>query len=303
MIGLQTFFRYVGFTIFIMAPLYLHTGVAAVTPRVMSLASLVFVIGMPLFAIVAVIFVPSGDALQRPRIALRTFIADVFRNLPFWWFIAIAIPALLAIGANMALGYIFITQYLSLGGSYSLMALPATFAPLLAVPVWLPFAKWFQRQGAWAICLGIGAISSAALGFLPPTPGVQLTFFVLLTVFSLASGGNWLGAPMLGDVVDYDELRSGSNKAGFYFAFYSLLNNIALAVGSGAALFLVGIFGLKSGAPMDASARTGLLIGYAWLPAVLNLLAIPAALRFPLTRDHQMVIQRRLAQRRGQASV
>jgi Na+/melibiose symporter-like transporter len=257
---------------------------------------------MPLVAIAAAAFVPDGDALQRPRIALRAFIGDIARNLPFWWFLAVAVPSLVAIGANMALGYIFITQYLGLGGSYTLLALPATFAPLLAVPVWLPFAKWFQRQGAWAISLGVAAAASAVLGVLPPSPSVQLVFFIALTTFSLAAGGNWLGAPMLGDVADYDELRSGANKTGFYFAFFSLLNKVALAVGSGAALLIVGLAGVKTGVPMDAQARTGLLIAYAWLPFGLNLLAIPAALRFPLTRAHQQVIRARLLQRRAQAA-
>jgi GPH family glycoside/pentoside/hexuronide:cation symporter len=301
LIGLQIFFRYVGFSAFIFAPLLLHTGKAAVTPAVMSLASLLFVIGMPAFAILAAVFVPNGPVLQKPKIAMRVFFADVMRNFPFWWFVAIAVPSLLAIGANMALGYIFITQYLGLGGSYSLLALPATFAPLLAVPVWLPFARWFQRQGAWAISLGVAAASSAALAFMPPSPGVQLIFFVLLTLFSLASGGNWVGVPMLGDVIDYDELRSGSNKAGFYFAFYTLLNKVSLAIGSGAALLIVGLFGFKSGIPMNATARTGLLIAYAWLPAILNLIAIVPALKFPLTRADQKENQERLVLQRTQA--
>ncbi len=302
MAGLQTFFRYIGFSVFIFAPLYLHTGAAAVTPAVMFVSSLLFVIGMPLLAVLTALIVPNGTALQKPSISLRVFAADLLRNVPFWWFVGIAAPSLLAIGANMALTYIFITQYLHLGGAYSFIALPATFAPLLAVPVWLPFARWFQRQGAWAICLAIAAAATVALAFLPPSPKVQMTFFVLLTVYSLASGGNWLGVPMLGDVVDHDELQSGSNKAGFYFAFYSLLNKVSLAVGSGAALLIAGLFGFKSGEPIGPTAQTGLLIAYAWLPALLNLIAIPAALKFPLTRTQHGKIREELVRRRETTS-
>jgi Na+/melibiose symporter-like transporter len=202
----------------------------------------------------------------------------------------------------MGVAYIFITQYLQLGSSYSLVAIPALLGPLIAIPLWMPFIRRFERHRAWAIGLAVGACASIAVAFLPASPQAKIAFFTLYAVYGLAVGANWVGTPMMGDVADYDELRSGSNKTAVYFAFQTLISQIGPALGSGLALLVLGLFGFKMGAPMDADARLGMIVSYAWIPGLLSLIAIPMALKFPITRRRQAIIRRRLERRRAGAA-
>ncbi len=257
---------------------------------------------MPLLSIAVSIAVPTKPVLQNARVSIRTLLTEIGQNRPFWMFVAIAVPSLMAIGANMGLGYMFITDYVRLGSSYSWLALPATLSGLVAVPLWLPIARRLGKHRAWALGLFVAAVASLGLVFIPAGPSAQIPFFIVLTVFALATGSNWVApVSMLGDTVDYDELQSGTNKAGVYFAAYTLLNKVSLAVASGLALFVVGLFGYKAGVPMDGRGRLGMLIGYAGLPFIFSLIAGFLALKFPLTEQRQAEIQKGLELRREAA--
>ena len=64
---------------------------------------------------------------------------------------------------------------------------------------------------------------------------------------------------MLADVVDVDTARSGGRRAGTYFAILGLTEKLAVALGTGISLNVVGLLGFDPSGGVAASTELGVL--------------------------------------------
>jgi Na+/melibiose symporter-like transporter len=91
---------------------------------------------------------------------------------------------------------------------------------------------------------------------------------------------------MLADVVDVDAARSGSRRAGTYFAFLGFSEKIAIAFGTGVSLNIVGLLGIYPSGGVAASTDLGVLslrLVYCLGPVVFYGLALRLIWSYPLT--------------------
>ena len=91
----------------------------------------------------------------------------------------------------------------------------------------------------------------------------------LVVVIAALNGASYI-APMaiLGDVIDYDILKTSKNKAASFAALNSLLVKISNALGIAVALPTLGLFGYVMGVEADFTAWVGLMIAYVGIPGV-----------------------------------
>jgi Na+/melibiose symporter-like transporter len=126
----------------------------------------------------------------------------------------------------------------------------------------------------------------------------------LFSAFGLTAGVE-LAAPaaILADVVDYDQWKSGTNKAGNYNAFLVITQKAAIALGSAAGYLLLDLFGYDiKGGHNGAAATSGFLLTLVYVPCALYMLAALFMWNFPIDRRRHSVIRRRLDTRRARLS-
>jgi len=105
-------------------------------------------------------------------------------------------------------------------------------------------------------------------------------------------------AAIMGDIVDYDTLKSGSNRAGQYFAVFTMVVKFNLGVGGGLAFFLVDGFGYDATAIIhDRTSMIGMWLAIALLPSAFYLLSSFIMWRFPIDERRHGIIRRRIESR------
>ena len=89
---------------------------------------------------------------------------------------------------------------------------------------------------------------------------------------------------ILGDVIDYDEIRSGKNRAGQYYSILALMTKGTAAFVGPLALAALGLFGYQPGAEGNSeTAVLSLRFTYAILPPLVLLPGVYLLWKFPIT--------------------
>ncbi len=122
----------------------------------------------------------------------------------------------------------------------------------------------------------------------------------LLTGLSMAVGPT-LGASMAADVIDLDILETGGSRAALFISLWSMGTNLALALGVGAALWLLGLSGFRPAGPNGAPELFALTALYCLVPIGLWVVSVLPVWSFPITPERQAEI-RAAIERMGAAS-
>jgi glycoside/pentoside/hexuronide:cation symporter, GPH family len=167
-------------------------------------------------------------------------------------------------------------------------------AAVLAIPVWSALSKKYGKHRAWCFAM---IITCAAFAWVPLLePGQVLAFGVVCVVTGMGLGADLALPPALqADVVDFDTLRNRENRAGLFFALWSMVTKLSLALAVGITFPLLAALGFDPKAESNSeTALWSLAVIYAWVPVVLKLVAIALVWAFPITPARQRLMRKRL---------
>lgn len=104
----------------------------------------------------------------------------------------------------------------------------------ITIPLWVRLSARFEKVSLWITTMVIAALSYGGLFLLVFMEPGTLQTGVLLTL-SVISGamsgcGHTLGPSVLSDIIDEDDLQTGTRKEGAFFALYNLANKSAQGV-------------------------------------------------------------------------
>ncbi|WP_297506881.1 MFS transporter [uncultured Caulobacter sp.] len=235
---------------------------------------------------------PRSAAPFRPAALL-----DVLRrNRPFQLYAAISVLNGLSNGMFIAVVFLYQTRYLRLADFAWLSLVVYIGANLLALPLWQAVMARLGKTRAWGLGLALAGAVYPPMAVLTPGPGALPWSLLIFAVAGAAFSVSNVATPaVLGDIVDYERLRSGRQLTGPLFAVQSLLDKFNSAIGGGAAFLLIGAFGYSASGPLTPMAVTGLQLSHLFIPTLLNFVALVLLWRFPLTARRQQTIARRLA--------
>jgi Na+/melibiose symporter-like transporter len=121
--------------------------------------------------------------------------------------------------------------------------------------------------------------------------------------YTLSAGRDVALYAIIGDIVDYGEWRSGTNRAGEFTSAWMVIRKLTYAMGPAIGFFIAGIAGYEPGsAANDSTGILGLKTANGYLPALLLAMATWLALRYPLTAEKHRTVRRRLEQRAERAA-
>lgn len=258
----------------------------------------------PVTIIATVVTTPSGAAAApAAHASLRETMTAIRRNPPLLLFLAMATLADLAMGINGAMAFIFFDTYLGIGASFTAIFMTAIFVSALSLKLWEVVVRRTSKRTLLVTCLVAGVFQGLMVLFMHPGPLALPIYIAFMTLYYiLAVGRDVAMYAMVGDIVDYDSLKTGGNRAGQFTSAWMVFRKLTYALGPVIGLFVAGIAGYDPGGQHnDALAIFGLKAANGYLPALLLAIATVVALRFPLTEQRHRVIRRRLEQRATRA--
>ncbi|MEQ9110919.1 MAG: MFS transporter [Rhodospirillaceae bacterium] len=220
-------------------------------------------------------------------------------NKPFMRLIAAWFINGMANGIPAALFLLYLEHALGAdSGQRSLLILAYFLSAVVSIPLWLWLSKQVGKHQAWCWAMVLTCAAFLWVPFLAPG---DIALFTIVCIFTGLGLGADLALPpaLQADVIDFDQLRSGTSRAGLFFALWSMSTKMALALAVGITFPILDAFGFSADGDNSVSALWTLSVIYAWVPVVLKCVAIAAIWTFPITRERQEMIRRRLDQRIG----
>lgn len=271
-------------------------GITGTAATLALLAALTMGLALPLVLLMLwrVPEVPRAPTAAAPlSTALRTAMANApFRRLLLAWLING-----IANGLPAALFLLLCAQLLQAPDAAGPLLLVYFLAGVAGLPLWAAAARRWGKHRAWCVAM---AWSCAAFAFVPLLgPGAVLPFAAISIASGLGLGADLALPPaMQADVVDLDELESGEQRAGLFFAAWTMAQKAGNALAVGIAFPLLGWAGFNAQGANTATALAALIALYCAAPIALKLAAVALMWRFPLDAAAQAGIRARIEARR-----
>jgi len=221
----------------------------------------------------------------------------IIRNRPFVRLLSAWFINGLANGIPAALFLLYLEHVLQADQTQRGFLIPVYFVTAIAaIPLWLALSKRFGKHRTWCFAM---MITCAAFVWVPLLePGQVVLFGVIAAITGMGFGADVTLPPALqADVVDYDTLRHGKQRAGLLFALWSMATKLALAAAVGIVFPALDAYGFSPRGDNTADAILALALAYSLLPVALKIFAIAMVWRFPITAERQLRIRARLSAR------
>ena len=289
-----------GGLLFLAAPLLLPFESTEMSPEVMSAVAWITLVLLPAAVVLTVLLVPSATPVAAARgVPLHGVILSMLRNRPFQRYLFIYVLGAIQLGFYARLLYLFVDSYLGIGDKFSHVMAATAFASWVVIPLWLGVVNRFGKHKPWALSLAGSSVVLWAFLFVEPGAGAFWPALVISCLMAVMGSCGAVAAPsLLADIIEYDRLKTGQDRAGNYFAFHLLVVKVAVAISGWIAFLMLDWFGFDpKNATHDATARAGMLLAFVFLPNLIQLLSVPAVWKFPLDARTQRIVRRRLEQK------
>lgn len=249
------------------------------------------VVLLPLAAVWALWRVPDVGGAIGAGIDWRHGLALLRDNGPFCRLLAAYGLNGLANALPATLLLIFVDDYLGLSGSAGIFLVCYFAAAVVAVPLWVRISGIWGKHRTWALGLVANALFFTLVVLLE-----QGDFGLYLTICLLT--GACLGADLVlppsmqADVVDRDTADGGGRRTGLYFALWSLMTKLSLAVAVGVAFPLLDLAGFVPG--VGEEGLWALLALYGLVPVGIKLCVAALIWRYPIDQAAHAALAERI---------
>jgi Na+/melibiose symporter-like transporter len=264
----------------------------------LSFTAVVVLLCMPLFNSFALLRVPNSDvplpmAPAESKTGWREMFRAVASNGPLLRLLLAAAPAIMLNGAAAGTLFLFADVYLHLGKQLPVIQLVGLPMTLIGLLFWTWLCQKFERHRVWAISMIVAALCNGLLAFVPAGPAALVPILVLYPISLFSFICIAIAFPsMLGDVVDYELLRTGEDRSGIYAAINAFLQKSMTAVSGAFGIAMVGWFGFDAhAAEQNAWAGFGIRLAAMGLPALGFVVSASLLWWFPIDRARQAEIR------------
>jgi Na+/melibiose symporter-like transporter len=294
-IGVSFAIGNLAFAVVPFVPGFTGGGYDASTLRAVAILAIIV---LPISIGAAVFLAPKGQPVATNRPKLSGMLRSLVTNRPFLQFLSIFVLAGFGQGIYYSLVFMLVSSVEGLGPLFPLCLLADAVATLVAVPLWFQAITRIEKHRAWGVGMVVSALSIAAIVFAPPGRAGFPLLLSFMVIRALAGAVIYVApTALLGDVVDYDILRSRTNPAANYHAMLALTTKANGALGGGVGLLLIGLFGFTTNGANTPEAIAGFKFIVLVIPAVLVAASGIDAWFFPLDRRRHDIVRRRILTR------
>jgi Na+/melibiose symporter-like transporter len=297
--GFNSFAGFAG-SLLILVPLALleYLGTPPAGHEALTFFGIMVMVFAPLCVFAAVTLVGERHTRSAPRLRLLEGLGAVLKN-PHMRRLLLADAMASMPGAVMAGLFIFYQAELIGTAQFNSLALIAFYVGhIVGVPAWIRLSYRVGKHRAFAIDSLCFCLTTAAFFF--PDQGDVALFIVTMFATGFAhSGLQFLIRSMAADVVDYDNLETGGQRTGLYFALLSITAKVGGALAIGVTYPLLDAVGFDAQGNNGADTLFAFRMIYLTVPVLAMLLAFLAIRGFGLDQLQQAALRRRIAARDG----
>ncbi|HKE37925.1 MAG TPA: MFS transporter, partial [Candidatus Baltobacteraceae bacterium] len=251
---------------------------------------------------VALLWGPQSQAEEtRPAEAgvLRLFV-DMARNVPMVYLTGATVFGFLAYCVQLTIGLQFMAS-LGYASTFAPLTLAALLVSIVTIPAWELVTKRIGKHKCWALGLVVSFIGLPAYFVVAPLFGTFAAVVVstIVVAFPVAYMLTSLPYSIMGDVIDYDELKTGSNRSANYSAVLLLAIRLQVAIGGAIAFWILGAMRFKLHEVNSHALQPAMIVAYFIVPGIFTLFSLACIWPFPIDARRAAIVRRRLE--RGKA--
>lgn len=300
--GFNAFAGFAG-SLLILLPLAVleYRGTPAAGHEALTFFGVMVLVMAPVCVLMAVTLVGERPTSPAPRIRLVDGFRSVLAN-PHMRRLLLADAMASMPGAVMAGLFIFYQTELLGTARFNSLALIAFFlGHVVGVPLWVRVSYRLGKHGAFAVDALCFCATTAA--FALPGQGDVVLFIALMFATGFAhSGLQLLIRSMTADVVDYDNLETGGQRTGLYFALLSITAKLGSALAIGVSYPLLSLVGFDAQGQNTEETRFAFRLIYLTVPVAAMVLAYFAIRGFTLDQTQQAELRQRIVERDAAAT-
>ncbi len=230
----------------------------------------------------------STAPVERPKIFVE--LGHVFSNKHYIRLLLLKFCQLFGVAATIAALPFFILNVMQRDfGVFTYYLLVVSTVSIIASPLLLKLSRKIGKSQTYiisALCFVFGVFSWSFVQAGEPTWAILIRAFVI----GIAACGNVIMAmSMLTDIINYDSRMHGIRREGIFTAFYSFVEKFTFAFGPLVVGVALTVAGFDRSLPADAlqspKVRQAILLGMAYIPAVMGLLSIWLLSGYKLTES------------------
>jgi len=272
-------------------------GVGGQPGEVLITIAVITLITIPGFVAIAAAQVPDrGMSANTNQVPLLRGIRVMGSNGPFLRLLA----AFTIVGLGPVLQgamFPFFMQHV-VGDTTSGPKILLIYYPMVAIGIviWGLLARRIDKHRAWLA--GMTVMAGVTVSYMLVGHGDIVLMTCILAMSGIGSGAlTALPASMKADVVDLDAMESGEDRAGLFFAAWSLAVKLIAAVGQGLAFTTLAWIGFQAKGDNSPDEILGLRVFYSAGPMVLYVIAMAIVWGYPITAKRHAEMQQVLIAR------
>ncbi len=251
-------------------------------------------VGVPM----CLLLVRKGRTLAVKDSTVKADLKAIFSNRPLRLFVLIFIFGGLGGGLTASLIMLYMKTVMGIEGETAKLLLGYSIMHMLGAPLVYLLVKRFDKRRVWAISWLASALILPMLALVPPGPEGANLFIALVALRGFVSAADTVvPMSMLGDVVDYDVWKTGSQRAANFAAVLTLILKFNAAISTAVGFVLLGSIGFNAVGPNTPSAILAFKIIFCFVPPALYVISCSIVWWFPIDRRRHSIIRRRIEQR------
>lgn len=247
---------------------------------------------------------------ERPAFAhqkqpgLREAIRAARRNRPFIFSAGIFLFTWICMTILQGTLVFFIKYVVQREGQTEIIMASIFVTAILVLPVWEWISRHTDKRKAYMAGIAFWAVVQLVLATLTPATPLGLLLGLCVLAGVGVSAAHVLPWSMIPDAIEWDELNSGNRHEGMFYSLVTLAQKAASSVAMPTVLLILEATGYQpNAAAQPAGALAGIRVAAGPIPAVLLMLGILFAWRYPLSRRQHQEMVNALELRRDEAGL
>jgi GPH family glycoside/pentoside/hexuronide:cation symporter len=271
-------------------------------PRVLVMG---FIFGLIAAAPMLLVFLGTHERqefMEQEQPSLRQSINVARRNRPFLFSLVIYLMTWISIEIIQTV-LLFFVKYIAVREAYNDVIMATIFVTaILALPIWNITSRRLDKR--WAYIAGISFWATVQIVLITVTSATSLYLILFLCILAGigVAAAHVLPWAIIPDSIEWGELQSGERHEGMFYSLVTLANKVAASIAIPLILLLLGWTGyVPNAANQPESALWGIRIALGPIPALMLLVGILFAYKYPLNRSRYAEVARELEDRRLEA--
>ncbi|MBD3222546.1 MFS transporter, partial [bacterium] len=264
-----------------------------------------FPLAMAVFGVLAAIlfyvtFATTRERVQPPvsqQTSLKDDLRDLLRNRPWMILLVMSISSLAYAIIRSGSTVYYFKYCVGNEAQASLFMVTGTVAVILGVAATEFLARRIGKRRLYIAVMGLSAVLTGAFYFVP-TDRIALIFALnIVTMLVMAPQAPLIWA-MYADTADYSEWKNERRATGLVFSAATFAQKFGIALGGGAAGWLLAMFGFVANTEQSPDTLRGIRLMMSFIPGVAAAVAAAAAFAYEIDDATMKRIERELGERK-----